>query len=204
MQIKFNKIKNNPIYSVAILFIIATVVTLALSTANALTKDKIAEQALIAEQNARLKVFASAQTFEVYPKDEWPSENTGVDSVIKAFNDSNELQGLIIVSKARGYGGNVFTMSGITLEGKLVGFLVLSDNETPGLGKKVSLPNFTSKFIDKNPWLLFSLSQRDDTVNYIDAISGATISSRAMIDSANIAVSFAKTITEKLQNGGDK
>ena len=57
-------------------------------------------------------------------------------------------------------------------QGKLIAIKVLSQNETPGLGGQVADASFTSRFSGKN------ISDLND----IQAITGATISSRAVID----------------------
>lgn len=194
--------KDGPLAAALILFVIATVVTFALAGANELTKDTIAAQAKIDQDNARIEVFPGAVSFEDISTDFITAETPKIKSVFKALDTTNRMAGLIVVSVSRGYAGDVEIMTGITLDMKLYGIKVLSENETPGLGKKVRDAPFTSRFINKEPDLLFSLKKTDPNTNHIDAVTGATISSTAMVDASNNALSFAAIVYAKLQSGG--
>lgn len=195
--------RENPLIATLILFIIVSVVTLALAGANELTKDQIIAQAKIDQDNARIEVFPGAVSFEDLSADFVTKETPKIKSVFKVLDGGNKIIGIIIISASRGYAGDVQIMSGISLDKKLYGIKVLADNETPGLGKKVKETAFTSRFINKKPGLLFSLNKIDKDVNYIDAVTGATISSRAMVDASNAALSFATTVYSKLKSGGE-
>lgn len=195
-------IKDNPVMAAIILFIIATVVTLALAGANELTKDTIVAQAKIDQDNARLEVFPEAVSFEDLTSDFVTSETPKIKSVYKVLDASKKVIGLIVISASRGYAGDVEIMSGISLDNKVTGLKVLSDNETPGLGKKVRDKSFIDRFVNKIPGLLFSLKKIDKDVNHVDAITGATISSTAVVNASNDALDFATVIYSKLQPGG--
>jgi len=200
---KLEKLKSNSVYSVIILAVIASFVTFALSATNFLTGDIIERQRAEALARAMSEVYPDAGDFEEYPKDEWPENSSSIESAYKVFDSKNEIIGLVVVSKSRGYGGDVTTMTGISIDGSFEGFLVLSDSETPGLGKKIGDSSFTSKFLDRTPWLFFSVTVLDGSVNYVDSIAGATISSRAMTESANEVVVFAKEVYKTLGLGGE-
>jgi electron transport complex protein RnfG len=200
---KLDKLKLNSIYSVIVLVVIASFVTFALSATNFLTGDIIEKQRSEALAKAMSEVYPDADVFEEFPEDLWPQNSQGIESAYKVFNGESDLIGLVVVSKSRGYGGDVTTMTGISTDGRFEGFLVLSDSETPGLGKKIGDKFFTDKFIGKKPFLLFSVRVLDDSVNYIDSIAGATISSRAMTESANEVVVFAKEVYKNLGIGGE-
>ena len=203
MSRKFESKKSNPIYSTIILVVIASFVTFALATTNLLTSDIIEQQRAQALAKAMSEVYPDASGFELLDSNLWQDNLTGIESAYKVFDESGNLIGLVIVSKARGYGGDVTTMAGISTDGKFEGFLVLSDSETPGLGKKIGDKSFTNKFLGRQPWQFFSVAVISDNINYIDSIAGATISSRAMTESANEVISFAKEIYKILDMGGD-
>lgn len=194
--------KDNPVMAAIILFIIATIVTLALAGANELTKDTIVAQAKIDQDNARLEVFPGAVSFDDLTSVFVTSETPKIKSVYKVLDASQKTIGLIIISASRGYAGDVEIMSGISLDKKITGTKVLADNETPGLGKKVREKSFINRFINRDAGLLFSLKKIDKNVNYVDAITGATISSTAMVNATNEALNFATIIYSKLQSGG--
>jgi len=64
-------------------------------------------------------------------------------------------------------------MVGMSASGEITGVKVINQNETPGLGTRVSENSFLSQFVNKN---INSLSG-------VQTVSGATISSRAVIES---------------------
>jgi electron transport complex protein RnfG len=68
-------------------------------------------------------------------------------------------------------------MVGMKKDGTITGVRVISQNETPGLGVKITEPNFTEQFINRG------VSGLELSKNNIHAVTGATISSRAFIDS---------------------
>ncbi len=123
-------------------------------------KNKLSEQDKI-----YLEVFPKATSFE---KLSYALTN---DSCIKelylAKKDNDEI-GKVAICHSRGYGGNIEMMIGIS-EDKVTKVKVLSNKETPGLGTKVAEYPFLSQFDDS------SFDKGYDT------ISGATISSSAVI-----------------------
>jgi len=81
---------------------------------------------------------------------------------------------------ASGFSGTVKVMVGFDTEGTICGTSVLSHSETPGLGAKMTEPSFYGQFVGKNP-SSFRLEVKKDGGD-IDAITAATISSRAFAD----------------------
>ena len=79
-------------------------------------------------------------------------------------------------------------MIAISNEGIISGVRVLSNEETPGLGKKVEGSAFLQQFFLKPADRKFALSAQSGQDQQVDAISGATISSRAVTEAVNIAV----------------
>ena len=191
--------KNDPVIAALLLFIIATIVTLALAGANELTKDAIASQELIDRANAQMEVFPEAVSFEDLSAEFVTGGNAEILSVYKALDGDSNLLGLVIVSVSKGYGGMLSIMSGISLDRTVLGINVLSDDETPGLGKKVAQAPFYGQFSGKTPGLRFSLQQGETDSNTIDAVTGATISSTAVVNAVNSALDFADTVYPELQ-----
>lgn len=191
--------KNDPVIAALLLFIIATIVTLALAGANELTKDAIAAQEMIDRANAQMEVFPEAVSFEDLSSEFITSGNSEILSVYKAIDGDKNLIGLVIVSVSKGYGGTLSVMSGISLDSTVLGIKVLSDDETPGLGKKVAQIPFYGQFAGKAPGLRFSLKQGEANRNVIDAVTGATISSTAVVNAVNSALDFADKVFPELQ-----
>lgn len=95
----------------------------------------------------------------------------------------------------KGFSGNITLMAGFKPDGSIVNIKVLEHKETPGLGTKMSEPKFKDQFNDKNP-ADFNLKVRKDG-GPVDAITAATISSRAFCDAIQKAYNT-------LQKGGLK
>jgi electron transport complex protein RnfG len=90
--------------------------------------------------------------------------------------------GLAVQVAPRGYSGDVKMLVGVDPELRVLGLKVLSQKETPGLGTEILKPKFLGQFIGKgtgNP-----LEPKKD----IDAITGATISSRAVSDGVKMVL----------------
>jgi electron transport complex protein RnfG len=85
----------------------------------------------------------------------------------------------------KGYSGLIKLMVGFDIEGKIKDIEVLEQKETPGLGTKITTEKFLSQYKGKNPatWKLMVKKDGGQT----DAITGATISSRAFNDAVQNA-----------------
>lgn len=80
----------------------------------------------------------------------------------------------------KGFGGRMDVIVGFMLDGTISGYRVINHKETPGLGSKVNDNSFSKNIIGHSPSLKsFNVKQDGGDV---DAITGATISSRALID----------------------
>lgn len=86
---------------------------------------------------------------------------------------------------SKGFSGNISLMAGFKPDGTIFNITVLEHKETPGLGTKLTEPEFKDQFNDKNP-ADFELKVKKDG-GPVDAITAATISSRAFCDAVNKA-----------------
>lgn len=108
----------------------------------------------------------------------------------------NELVGYAVnTNTKKGFSGNINLMAGFRPDGTIVNISVLEQKETPGLGTKMTESKFKDQFIDKNP-SQFKLKVKKDG-GPVDAITAATISSRAFCDAVQRAYNT-------LQKGGLK
>lgn len=85
----------------------------------------------------------------------------------------------------KGFSGYFSLMAGFRSDGTIFNITVLEHRETPGLGSKMNDPGFKDQFKDKNP-ASFALKVKKDGGD-IDAITAATISSRAFCDAVQRA-----------------
>jgi len=95
----------------------------------------------------------------------------------------------------KGFSGKITLMAGFKPDGTIINITVLNQKETPGLGTKMTEPGFKDQFNGKNP-AEFPLKVRKDGGS-VDAITAATISSRAFCDAIGRAYNT-------LQKGGQK
>ncbi len=152
-----------------VLTVIAAVVTGALVATESITTPIIEQQAAAAADAARAVVLPAADSFNQLTVDEMPEG--GVD-VYEATNGS----GYVVTAQAKGYGGMLKVMVGIDSNGLITGTEVLENNETQGLGSKVSEHAFMDQYIGK-----------DSNLEGIEAIGGTTISSNAFTKAVRIA-----------------
>jgi electron transport complex protein RnfG len=85
----------------------------------------------------------------------------------------------------KGFSGNINLMAGFKPDGSIVNITVLAHKETPGLGTKMAEPKFKDQFTGKNP-ADYDLKVKKDG-GPVDAITAATISSRAFCDAVQRA-----------------
>jgi electron transport complex protein RnfG len=85
----------------------------------------------------------------------------------------------------KGFSGNISLMAGFKPDGTIINITVLQQKETPGLGTKIKEPAFKDQFKEKNP-SEFMLKVKKDG-GPVDAITAATISSRAFCDAVRRA-----------------
>ncbi len=86
---------------------------------------------------------------------------------------------------SKGFSGNISLMAGFRPDGTIINISVLEQKETPGLGNKMTEPGFKDQFNEKNP-AEFQLKVKKDG-GPVDAITAATISSRAFCDAVQRA-----------------
>lgn len=172
------------IKTTVILTLICAVATAALAGTNLLTKDRIAEQAEKNERSAMNEVLP-AETYNGVDRD----GNGSVDYYRALNNDG--LAGFIFTVSESGYGGKVKVMVGIGTNGHISAVKVLdASTETPGLGQK---------WLEKSRWQQFSerLGKQSLTKDggEIEAVTGATITSKAVLKAVNKAVETYEEIT---------
>lgn len=177
------------------LFVICLCVTALLAVTNAVTKDAIAYQQELSAAESRQAVCPDAVDFE---KVEYDVQ--GVECY-KALDESGNLIGYAISSASRGYGGDVKVMTGINSEDGSVIAINVYDNsgETPGLGVNTSGEKFTSQFAGLSSGTGVTVDKdagKNPDSLAVDSVTGATISSRAVVDAVNQAFDAYNAVKE--------
>ncbi len=131
------------------------------------TSPNILSQQARQEQSGLKEVLPQAKSFEAVKDGE---------SVIyyKAFDTHKKIVGFVFKAIKKGYSSEIVTLVGLDQTGLISRIKILSQNETPGLGTKIiDLAWFCEQFVGKKP---------DDLNKEVQVITGATITSRAVID----------------------
>ena len=164
---------------VIVLTIITVVAAACLGAMNNLTAEPIAASKKAKQETAIKAVLPEFTTID---------EETIVNEqkIFRAYNANGELVGIAIETKELGFGGDVTTMVGFDVNGTIVDYSLLAHAETPGLGSKLVdwfkvKSDIRGVSSDKMP-----LRVSKDGGEY-DAITAATISSRAFLNSINKA-----------------
>ena len=149
------------------------------------TSIAIARAELEAKKEALKLVMPAGQNFEAVEA----KADDYVTEVVKATDDSGVV-GYCISVNSKGYGGLVGFVVGITKDGSVKAINILNHSETPGLGAKSTEPEFYTQFNDKSSLPLKVVKGGASNPNEIAAISGATITSNAVVDGVNAAVEY--------------
>jgi len=157
------------------LCLICLVVAGAMAGVNALTIKAV-------EENEQMTAAASREA--MFPGAEF---ETVQDNCFAAYRDGT-LAGYVIETGAQGYGGPIKIAVALDPEGSIRQLQILAaDSETPGLGQKIKEEGFLRQFAGK----------QSVSLNEIDAVAGATISSSGVMSAVNDAIKIYHSI------GGD-
>lgn len=192
------KIESSLLHMVLSLFLICAVMSAALASVYMFTKDPIA--------NADKKKINDAIGLVLPPFDNSPADesfkigitqnidgNSAADTLVfyPAYKDGKLVGTAISSYTFKGYSGYISVMVGISSDGTIFNTKVMDQKETPGLGTKMTDTKFHDQFNGINPEE-FKLQVKKDGGD-VDAITAATISSRAYCDALNRAVNAFKT-----------
>ena len=191
---------NKIIKNTGILMAITLVAGALLGLVYEVTKIPIAQAQEDAKQEAYRTVLADADTFvneegfkeskaqKILNKAGYVSDD--ISEVVVGQDTSGETVGYVItVTSHEGYGGDIQVSVGIQSDGTVTGVSFLSISETAGLGMKAKEPSFYEQYVGKNP-TKFAVSKDGGDGEQIDALSGATITSRAVTGAVNAALGY--------------
>ncbi len=187
-----------------ILFAITIISGFLLGWVYDITKEPIAQQKQIAKEKACRVVFEDAESFAEVELSGFSGKTSfdggDVEEVLKAQDASGAQLGYVLtVTSHEGYGGDITFMIGIRNDGTVNAISFTSINETAGLGMKAKKDEFKTQFNGKNVEFFVYTKQGAAKDNEIDAISAATITTNAVTNGVNGALSF---FYDNLQSGG--
>ena len=188
------KQKNEFVQLGGILCAITLVVALALGAVNAVTAGPIAEQNAQKIKDSLENVMPGAESKQIDVPEgttvTTETKNATSVTILSAYKMTKDGAdaGYCVEVGPTGFGGAVDTMVGIDSDGKVTGISVISaSSETPGLGARSTEPEFQAQFAGQ---VGTEVAVAKDGGS-IDALTGATITSRAVSEGVVAAAQFA-------------
>ena len=204
--------KNKIIKDALALTLITLVAGVALGGVYEITKDPIAKQEAQAKAEAYEQVFTDAAAFEEVEMDDTLIQTIrdqldqegykaqSIEEVMRAEDQSGETLGYAFtVVTSEGYGGDIQFSMGVQNDGTLNGISILSIGETAGLGMNADTPAFKDQFVGKQVEKLQYTKNGATQDDEINAISGATVTTKAMTNGVN-----AGLCAFRVMEGGDQ
>lgn len=194
------------------LVIITVIAGLALGVVYGITKEPIRVQEEKKQMEAYAAVFPDASDFqevegfdqakaaEVIAAYDNPIDDHAGDTVtvtVEALDGNGEALGYIFnITTSKGYGGDISLTVGIKSDGTVSGYSILSINETAGLGMNAQKEEWAAQFADKqvDAFTVVKDGSGSGDDAKIDAISGATITSKAVSGAVNSCIACFQAI----------
>ena len=205
---------NKIVKDALILFAITLVAGVLLGFVYDITKDPIAAQNEKAKQEAYKEVMADADSFEALSGDAYSEANITatfaaalqadaenytadeITEVVAGVKDGKVIGLVVTVVAGDGYGGDIKFSVGVGADGTYLGTSILSISETAGLGMRVKTsPDFLAQFKSANTDKFVLVKDGSGAGDEkIDAISGSTVTSKAVLRGVNSALIAYKEI----------
>lgn len=178
-----------------ILTLITLIAGLGLGVVYSVTEQPIAQAEDAAKRAAWQAVFpeVAADDFEAVDVDSKVAEEAvaslGVKATVDEVCTAGDAGYVVTTTDKEGFGGEIKVTVGITSDGTVNGVSILSISETAGLGMKATEEAFYGQYQGKQTEK-FYVSKDGGEGEPIDALSGATITSRAVTGAVNTALAY--------------
>lgn len=172
--------KSVPVLDLLKYFILVIVMGVAVALVYSATADRIDQNILRKNNEAKYSVFPSASDFKEI------SVPAGFDRIVKAYRVGNAGAdiGLCFEVESYGFGGAIRMIIGVSYDGAVTGIVPLDNSETIGIGTNVLDGAYISSFI----------GIKDKTISEIDTVSGATKTSAAVLEGVRESLKCAAII----------
>lgn len=180
-----------------VLFLTCVIVTGLLALTYSSTEDIIREREEEVLRQARERVLKEAQVFEKADEALYSDESL-IEDIQIGKTAEGEIAGVVVNVMPKGY-ANVIKMSvGIKADGTIEAIAIIEHEETPGLGARIEEDPFLPQFNELDPQNdLILVKAGKNRTEEIQAISGATISSAAVVEGVNTAKRISMKIITK-------
>jgi len=188
LVIKGSANNENEISAISGATITSNGITNGVNAAMKIYNEKLSENANQSSQNEnidpKLKIFENA-TF----KDVSKTIDGEVVNLYEAIENS-QLIGYIFDTQTDGYGGKTEVLVGITVDGKIKGVELGSNTKKNQYASSAFDTGLQKQFENKSAKNLELVSELSGDDNDIQAVSGATISSKSIVDAVNVAINL--------------
>ena len=154
------------VYPVVFLTVVVLASVAALTLIDGITRDRIIEAQKDEVQEMLATLFPEMDAYEF-------DEASGIYTIL-----AGGAIGHAVMARATGYGGPIDILVGLEPSNRLRGIRVISQQETPGLGAKI----VEASFLDQFAGLALEELTLSSVGGEVDAITGATISTSAVIE----------------------
>lgn len=180
-----------------ILLLVSGVAACLLALTNEVTAGTIEEMNIQANTVARQEVLPDATDFEEVPAEDVVKVATEIGMEkpeelleIYAGKNGSEVVGYTVkTGPGSGFSGEVQVLTGISTDGMITGITIIKHNETPGLGALATgewNDQFTGKSATEELIVVKGTAKEDS--NEIQAITGSTITSKAVTEGVNRSI----------------
>lgn len=145
------------------------------------------------------EAIREAVYYVVQPTESYEKKTMDGKVIYESYDSSNELVGYAFTASGSGYQGTIRVMAGVGPDLKEIkGIQILESNETPGLGGKIRGEDFKNQFRGLNVSQEVGLVKTEEPeTGEIQAITGATISSRAIVNIINKELTHVRSIFDE-------
>ena len=181
---------------ILVLSVICLAAGFLLGTVKQATLKRIEEQVLVCVQGPALKnVLKDFDNNPIADRRKFKIDEKAAQVTIFPAMKKGYLAQVAIEAFGKGYGGDIGVMVGFDLKkNELTGIGITTMKETPGIGTYVGEDSFTEQFFEHPLNGLALKSQKGD----IDAVSGATFSSKGAVDAVQKAVNIYTNLKDEI------
>ena len=139
---------------------------------------------------AQREILAQAMPLAVMSA-ETPYHASGAMSITAGYDEEGNLLGYCVQVQSQGFGGPVTMSVGVDLDGTVTGVSIVSHNETDRVGTAAMTPSALSRYVGRSGTI------RTSGNNAVDAVSGATATSKAITAGVNRALNIVANLDTK-------
>jgi electron transport complex protein RnfG len=178
---------------VVVLTLIGAVAGVTLAAVHRLTAEPIAYQTIkFVKEPAVKKVLSGYDNDPIMDRETIPvgtdARGNPVELTVFPAKKAGHTFAVAVEGTGKGFHGPIGVMVGISKEGKILDIAITSQSETPGIGSRVTEPSYTDRYRGLPATKGVS----------VDALSGATYSSKGVVAAVNQAVGFVSKYREEI------